>query len=146
MISGKPNHSVKDILQYIPQREPMVMIDELVFANESICKTRFTVREENIFVEDGALSTPGLVENMAQTAAARMGYICLAEQRPVPIGFIAAVQGLQVFAWPKINDQIETEISIKNQIFDFTIVSGTINAEGKILAQCDLKIFISKQP
>lgn len=138
-------HSEKNILKYIPQRGPMVMVDELIFANESVCKTRFIVSPKNIFVEDGELSAAGLIENMAQTAAARMGYICLRDQLPVPIGFIAAVQNFQVFSLPKINEQIETEISIKNQIFDFTIVSGTISSEGKKLAQADLKIFITKQ-
>ncbi|MFI5155220.1 MAG: 3-hydroxyacyl-ACP dehydratase [Chitinophagales bacterium] len=138
-------NSDKYILKYIPQRGAMVMVDELIFADESVCKTRFTVSPGNIFVEDEDFSAAGLIENMAQTAAARMGYICFKEQRPVPIGFIAAVQNFQAFALPKINEQIETEISIKNQIFDFTIVSGTVHSNGKKLAQCDLKIYISKQ-
>jgi predicted hotdog family 3-hydroxylacyl-ACP dehydratase len=139
----KPN---QDIRTLIPQREPMIMIDRLLSADEICGRSEFIVGSENLFIENGALNASGMIENMAQTAAARIGYICLEEKRPVPLGYIGAVQNLEILAKPKINERIETEISIKNQIFDITIVAATIYADGKTLARCDLKIFISKQP
>ena len=44
---------------------------------------------------------PGLVENIAQTAAARAGYISHTENKPVLVGYIGAVNNLQVFSLPK---------------------------------------------
>ncbi|HMH32261.1 MAG TPA: hypothetical protein VK543_04480 [Puia sp.] len=134
------------ILQFIPQRSPFVMVDQLLYTDEHSARSTFQVRAENIFVEDGELAEPGLVENIAQTAAARIGYICQQEKRPVPLGYIGAVQNLEIMALPKINDQIETEISIKNQIFDVTIISGTVLCRGMLVARCDMKIFISNNP
>jgi predicted hotdog family 3-hydroxylacyl-ACP dehydratase len=136
----------QDIKNLIPQREPMIMIDGLLFADELTCRSQFFVRRENIFVENGALNVSGMIENMAQTAAARMGYICQQENRPVPLGYIGAIQNLEILDLPKINEEIETEISIKNQIFDTTIVAATIYRNGSPLARGDLKIFIRKQP
>jgi len=134
------------ITDLIPQRDPMVMIDSLLVADEKGCRGRFTIRPNNLFVEGDALNEAGLVENIAQTAAARMGWLCLQEKKPVPLGFIGAVQNLEIFELPKINEEIETGISIKNQIFDVIVIEGAVSAGDRILARCDMKIFISNQP
>jgi predicted hotdog family 3-hydroxylacyl-ACP dehydratase len=136
----------EDIVQLIPQRQPFIMLDQLVQADQMGCRSCFKIAEGNIFLEDGVMLAPGLIENIAQTAAARVGYICREENRPPPIGYIGAIQNLEIKALPKINDQIETEISIKNQIFDVTIISGEARCKGMLLASCEMKIFISNQP
>lgn len=134
-----------DILSLIPQRDPFVMIDKFIYSDEKITRTALQIREGNIFVENGALTEPGLIENIAQTAAARIGYICREEKRPVPIGYIGAVQNLEINGLPEIHDEIETEIAIKNEIFNVSIITGKITCREKILAQCEMKIFISNQ-
>src|SRR3979409_39637 len=107
----------EDILSLIPQRSPFVMIDKLIYADEKFSRSVLKVREGNIFVEKGELAEPGLVENIAQTAAAGIGYICRIEKQPVRVGYIGAIQNLEIAALPKINDEIETEVVVKNQIF-----------------------------
>lgn len=134
--------SIKDILPFIPQRPPFVMVDELVSAEEASGVTRFEIKADNIFIQDGYLTAPALVENIAQTAAARIGYICNKKNEPVPVGFIGAVQNLEIKALPAVGDQVETEIVIKNQVFDVTLISGKITCEGRELAMCDMKIFV----
>jgi len=136
-----------EIFSLIPQRPPFVMIDRFFgqSADEKSGSSAFKITEGNIFVEDGAFTEPGLIENIAQTAAARIGYICKTEKKPVPIGYIGAVQNLEILALPKINEEIKTEITITNEIFNVTIISGKILCEGKLLAQCEMKIFISNQ-
>ncbi|MBX3253831.1 MAG: 3-hydroxyacyl-ACP dehydratase [Chitinophagaceae bacterium] len=134
--------SIKDILPFIPQRAPFIMVDELVSAEEATGVTRFEVKADNIFIQDGYLTEPALVENIAQTAAARIGYICNEKQEPVPMGFIGAVQNLEIKELPAVGDRIETEITIKNQVFDVTLIAGKISCNGRELAACDMKIFI----
>lgn len=132
-----------DILPLVPQRAPFVMIDTLVACNEQGATTWFTVKPDNLFVENNQLREPALVENIAQTAAARMGYICRAENRPVPVGFIGAVQNLRVTALPATGDLLHTTITIKNQVFNATVITGEIKTGDKLLATCDMKIFTS---
>ena len=43
---------MNNILELIPQREPMVMVDEFLGMGEAVSKTRFTVREDNLFVDN----------------------------------------------------------------------------------------------
>nr|AUN35638.1 3-hydroxydecanoyl-[ACP] dehydratase [uncultured bacterium] len=134
----------ENIISYIPQKPPFVMIDELVSSDENTTRTGFKVRLDNIFVEEGILKAPALVENIAQTAAARAGYITTQQNLPVLVGFIGAIKDLEIFDLPKINDNLETEIIIKTQVFDVTLISGTVSCNGRILAQCEMKIFIIK--
>jgi predicted hotdog family 3-hydroxylacyl-ACP dehydratase len=134
----------QDITAYIPQRDPFVMIGRLVSADGTTTRTRFTVLEENLLAKNGFLTEPGLVENIAQTAAAGIGYICRAENRPVPVGYIGAVQHLAITQLPAVGEMIETEVTVKNQVFDVSIINGAIRSNGQVLAQCEMKIFIGK--
>ena len=134
--------TTENIEALIPQRPPFVMVDKLIFCDERSSRSTMLVTQENIFVENGFLKEPGLVENIAQTAAARAGFISSNEKKPVQIGYIGGIKNLEVFALPKTNDTIETEITIENHIFDVTIISGEITCKGKLLAQCEMKIFI----
>lgn len=137
--------TTENILSYIPQRPPIVMVDRIISSDEKFTRSSFLVKEDNIFVEADQLKEPGLVENIAQTAAARAGYIAQSENQPVRLGYIGAIKNLQVNGFPKINDEIITEITIENQIFDVSLISGKITCNGILLAQCEMKIFITNQ-
>lgn len=139
MLVAKENiHSI------IPQRPPIVMVDELLYNDGAITRCGFEVDASNIFVEDGYLQEVGLVENMAQTAAAGTGYLAQQLGLPAPVGFIGAVQNLEIFALPKVGDILETEVTVTNQVFDVTFIISTVTYNGSLLAQCQMKIFIPK--
>jgi predicted hotdog family 3-hydroxylacyl-ACP dehydratase len=132
-----------NILPFIPQRAPFVMIDELIACDDHGAKTLLHVNNDNLFIKNGVLTEPALVENIAQTAAARIGYICSTENKPVPIGYIAAVQNLRIEGLPKTGETLETEITIKNQVLNVTIIAGSSRVKDKLVASCEMKIFIS---
>jgi len=134
----------ENITSYIPQRPPFVMIDKLVGCDDTCSSTTLQVRAENVLVYNGELSEAGLMENIAQTAAAGAGYVALKNNEPVLVGYIAGVKNLEIFALPKVGDIIETTVIIKMQIFDVTIVSGIIKCNEELLATCEMKIFIKK--
>ncbi len=130
----------------IPQKPPFVMIDRLLDCDEARTKTDTRVRVENIFVKNGEFREPGLIEAIAQTAAARVGWLARRENQPVPLGYIGAVNDLEIFALPAVGEVLETEIKIENQIFDVTLVSGQIRCRDALVARCNLKIFLSPTP
>src|SRR4051812_42638395 len=115
----------EEVLKLIPQRAPMVMLHGLVSCDEKTTQSVLKVEAENIFLEQGHLAAAGLVENIAQTAAARVGYICQKENIPVPIGYIGAVKNLEVFFLPELGSEIQTEVTITHQVFDVTVIQGT---------------------
>lgn len=121
------------------------MVSSLIACDENGAETHFAVASDNIFVKNEYLTEPALVENIAQSAAARIGYICHQQNKPLPVGFIGAVQNLKIYLLPKIGDMLRTTISIKNQIFNATIIEGNISLNGQRIANCEMKIFISQQ-
>ena len=90
-----------DITKYIPQRHPIVMVHALVEADDSHAVTELAIEPDNIFVSNEFFAEPGLVENIAQTAAMHVGYQCSLKNIPIPIGYIAAVKDLKIQALPK---------------------------------------------
>lgn len=137
--------SGEEIIQLIPQRPPFVMIDGLLHSDETTTRSQLAIRGENIFVADGWLTAPGLLENIAQTAAARAGYEAKQQGGPVRIGYIGAVKNFSVEALPALGTSIETEVAVVSQVFDVSVVKGTVRQEGIMLAACEMKIFIQKQ-
>ena len=134
-----------DVLQFIPQRPPFVMIDNIISADEMTSVTSFTIREGHLFVEDGVFTESGLVENMAQTAAAGTGYKAQQENKPAPIGFIGALKGLQIEALPRVGETITTKIIFITQVMNAHIVQGTVMVGEKEIASCEFKIFLQSE-
>ncbi len=135
--------SKTDIITLIPQRPPFVMVDELLWNNERAACTSFQVEAGNIFVENGGFTEPGLVENIAQTAAARAGYVARLSDQPVQVGYIAAIKNLAIYALPQLKDQLITEVTELSRVFNVLLVKGRITCRESLLAECEMKIFIS---
>jgi predicted hotdog family 3-hydroxylacyl-ACP dehydratase len=137
--------SQENILSVIPQRSPIVMVDTLLHCDGTTTKTGFRVRDSNIFHENDFLRESGLVENIAQTAAAGAGFTARQMGQPAPVGYIGAIQNLQIFALPKTGDLLETEVILAHKVFDVSFINGSIRCGDLLIAKCEMKIFISKQ-
>lgn len=129
----------------IPQKPPMVMIDRLVGIEGKTTVTAFRITAENVFCEDGFFREPGLIENMAQTAAAGVGAKPGSEGREPPLGFIGGIRNLVIHAWPRVGDEIETHVTVEHEVFDATVVTGKVFLKGALMAECELKIFLIKE-
>lgn len=134
-----------EILRYIPQRNPIVMVHELVEASDTHAVTRFSIEPDNVFISSGSFAEPGLVENIAQTAAVHVGYQCSQKNIPIPIGYIAAVKDLKIYSLPRQNSSVLTTVKIINKVLDITVVQGEIEQEGRILCSCEMRIFAKLQ-
>jgi predicted hotdog family 3-hydroxylacyl-ACP dehydratase len=136
--------SYKDITDYIPQRHPIVMVHELMEASEEHARTQFHIAADNVFAEDGLFREPGMVENIAQTAAVQVGYIYKTKNMPIPIGYIAGIKELRISGLAPVGSTLTTEIRVLNQVLDVTLVEGKITQEGRELCRCEMRIFVRK--
>lgn len=132
------------ITDYIPQRAPVVMIDTLNYCEGAITKTNFEIRKDNIFVKDGLFHEPGIIENIAQTAAVKAGYEVKKNGAEPLVGFIGAIKDLAIYKLPEIGDVIETTVIIKMEVMGITLVEGVSFCNGNKIASCEMKIFIQK--
>jgi len=134
----------EDILALIPQKPPFVMVDKLLYSDDNISRTSFIIPADNVLVIDGKFSAAGLMENMAQTAAAGEGNLARIEDRPIDIGFIAGVKDLEVFELPSVGEELTTEVKFETRLLNAAIVTGKVYRNEEVIAQCEMKIFISK--
>jgi 3-hydroxyacyl-[acyl-carrier-protein] dehydratase len=132
----------EEVLPFIPQRPPFVMIDKLVRADGEASETTFTIREGHLLVENGFFIEAGLVENMAQTAAAGTGSKAQQESKQAPVGYIGAIKALQVKQLPAVGETITTTITFVHQVMNAHIVQGVVKIGDAEIASCELKIFL----
>jgi len=127
------------ILKLIPQRAPIVMVDSLLYFEESKVISGLTVTEESMFVQNGFLTEPGLIEHIAQTVALYTGYHFYINNIPAPEGYIGAIKSVTIEKLPKVNMQIETEVEILQEIMGVTLVQGTTTLNGEVIVTAQMK-------
>ncbi len=134
--------SFPPVLQLIPQRPPFVMIDEILEATEDSVSSRFCIPEDNPLVINRIFGSPGMIENMAQTAAAMLGLANSTTGKEPTVGVIGAVKKLEIHGHAKAGDVIQTRILAVSSFENASIVEGEVECTGTILARCQLNIFL----
>lgn len=132
------------ILGLIPQRPPIVMVDSFFGIEENCSYSGLTVTPDNIFCEAGKLQEPGIIEHIAQSAAARIGFIYTRQDAQVPLGFIGSVDKLRIYDLPEVGMKLFTEITVVQEVFDITLIAAQVKADEELIAECRMKIFIKK--
>lgn len=129
----------------IPQRKPIIMIDTFFFYSEKKITSGLTISSENMFTSEGRFSAPGLIENMAQTAALHTGYKFYLLQKPAPVGYIGAIKKAEVFELPKIGEHLKTTVEIIHDILGVTLVEATVAVNGKAIAKSEMKTALAPE-
>lgn len=131
-----------NIIELIPQRAPIVMVEKFLGIEDNVSRSCLTVLADNIFVNDGKLSECGLIEHIAQSAAARVGYIFKSQNQPIPLGYIGSVNNFELKANPKVGEVVSTTIEIVQEVFNITLIQARCYVEGVEIASCKMKIFL----
>ena len=135
----------EEILQLIPQRPPIVMVDKLYSVDEETSHTGLTVKADNIFCQNNHLTEPGLIEHIAQSAAARVGYIYTQKGESVPLGFIGSVDKFKLHKLPVVGSELHTEVKIMQELGDITLIAAITSVNNEPMAECRMKIFLKKE-
>lgn len=134
-----------DIGDLLPQRKPFVMISSLLSCSYERTVTRFLIQEENVFVEDGKFVPEGLVENIAQTCAARIGFINkYILHKPVSVGYVCALKDFKVVETPAVGVAIETEINLKGEYGTMLMVDAVVKSDGNMIAEGSMVIALDE--
>jgi 3-hydroxyacyl-[acyl-carrier-protein] dehydratase len=134
----------------IPQEAPIEMVDKLWFHNDTTTISGFSIHPDNIFNKNGVFCEPGIIENIAQTAALRLGYLVSLMQaegvvaKP-PMGYIGSIKKLHIHSLPPVGSDLKTEVIIQHVIFDVTLITARTKVDDQLIAECEMKIFVVKQ-
>jgi len=136
------------ILELIPQRYPTVMVDCLVSCDEKQAVSQLTIRQDNLFLNKHGLTSAGMMEAMAQTAAARTGYLIKNKpegaNKKIPIGVVGSIKNFRMNFQPLIESVIFTTIYIEHEVLQATVIKGKVEVNGKLAAESDLQIFLTE--
>ena len=133
----------EQIADFIPHRNPFVMVDNLITVNQDCFESDFIIEEDNILVHAGFFEESGLIENIAQTCAAGFGYLDHEKQSAPKIGFIGAISKVEVFELPLTHSRITTIVTPTHQLGNIFLVKGENYCNGRKLLECEIKIVVT---
>lgn len=139
-----PIIDTEQILNYIPQRPPMVLVSRIYKADEVSVISGFDIRDDHMLVRNRRLTESGIVENMAQTAASRAGYEAVKHNSTPAVGFIGNIKDLVIHFLPESGHEVLTEVSTKTQVMNVSIVEAKSWCNDQLVASCEMKIFLQE--
>ena len=117
-----------DISNFLPHRDPMLMVTSVLEIDENSVSTQFHISEDCVFLKDAKLSETGLIENAAQAASGIVGQTFF-EKDDVEgtgnklVGYISAIKKVEIFELPMTMCSLEAETFVAEKL----IVSSTMN-------------------
>ncbi|MBQ2322006.1 MAG: hydroxymyristoyl-ACP dehydratase [Bacteroidales bacterium] len=130
----------EQICKYIPQREPIVMVDKLYSFEADRSETGLTIDESSIFVEDGRLADGALIEHTAQSGALHIGYDFVMRGQKVPIGLIGSINKYSITRLPRVGESVRTSIAIEARVGDVSLIGITVRVGDEVIAQGKMKV------
>lgn len=136
-----------DIRSLLPQRNPFVAVDSLVHYDDREVVTETLVKADSLFTEDGRLTAEGLMENIAQSCAARIGFhtLYVLGLDKVDIGVIGALRNMEIHALPPVGRTLTTRVTVREEAFGITLVEATVRSEGQLMAEGEMKIALKNE-
>ncbi|HLV43235.1 MAG TPA: hypothetical protein VKY37_13220 [Brumimicrobium sp.] len=138
-----PESKIRELL---PQKIPFEMVSHLISFEETTVTTGLTIKNDNIFIENGHFNESGMIENIAQSIALHISYAYSLKKEKAPLGYIGAMKNVKVFGFPKLNDFITTEVQIITEFMGVTLIEGKVICNEKVLMAAQMKTFLSEVP
>ncbi len=143
-----------DIKTYLPHRIPMLMVDMIVAMDDEMVETVFTLKEDNIFLQNDVFVEAGLIENAAQTCSsivAKGFYVDENNQNKENvdvIGFISALKTLKIHSLPKLGCTINTIATLASTFVtdDYTLCTMICKTfcNEELLLEGEINLFIQE--
>jgi predicted hotdog family 3-hydroxylacyl-ACP dehydratase len=137
---------VDNILDYIPQRPPFVMIDNITEIDDQTTVSSLVISDDNLFTEEGEFYEGGIIENIAQTIAAGAGYRLKKNGDEPKMGVIASIRKLKINKRPRTGQTILTSVELLTDFGSALVVKGSVVCNKKEIATCQMNVFIIDNP
>lgn len=140
----KPMLTGEEIYKLIPQRSPIVMVDTFYQADTEGADTGLHITPNNLFLKNEVLQESGIIEHVAQSAAAFAGYLPYTQGELPKLGFIGEVKKFKINHLPHIGDFIRTHLQVLGEAAGVTLIKAETTCKEKIIATGQMKIFIKE--
>lgn len=133
-----------DIKELIPQREPILLVDRLLKAEESRGETDYCVKSGHFLLEKDTLPDVALVEHIAQSASALAGYRAKMTENTgtPPTGYIGEIKDFHCYRCPHVGERLVTKVVYGPEVGSIAVVNGETYVGDEKIADTQLKLFI----
>jgi predicted hotdog family 3-hydroxylacyl-ACP dehydratase len=127
----------------IPHQEPMRWIDNLIACTDTTAAAEVCFGLDHFAVTDGQVAESALVECMAQTAAAALGYRARASGAtgPPAAGMLAAISNFRVERTVVAGECLRIEVCDLKRFGPMLLIAGTIRCQDRPVAQAELTLY-----
>lgn len=146
--------SVIHINDFLPHREPMLMVDVLEEITSTSVISIFKIKEDNVFVYQNYFSEVGLIENAAQTCSSIVGQtFFLTSENEIKenvklVGFISGIKKATVSMLPKVNQTIKTSAILVSRFdsdqYSICTMKCETFQEENLLLEAEINLFIQE--
>ncbi|MEC4113290.1 ABC transporter permease [Myroides pelagicus] len=151
---GRSTRSIV-IQNYLPHRDPMLMVDIISDISNEAVTTTFLIEEDNLFVLSGVLQEVALIENAAQTCSAIVGQSFFFDENDNErvnvsvLGFISSIKRVSIKKLPRVGQVITTKGVLVSKVDsgDTAICIMQVNTllgDTEIM-NAELNLFLQKQ-
>lgn len=141
---NEPILAGEGLYKLIPQRPPIVMVDSFFEADAESATTGLTIRPNNIFCLDGIMQEAGIIEHVAQSAAAFAGYAPYTRGESPKLGFIGEVKRFKILSLPHAGESLVTTLKVLGEAAGVTLISAETLNGSEVIASGQMKIFIKE--
>ena len=144
---GASSDAKPPIEDLIPHQPPMVWLDELIDWSWGYARCRARITRDTALVKDGSLHAVALIEYMAQSVAACLGYGALQSGEDVRVGMIVACRS---FDFHRERVPVGTELIVQAHLqrevdavsnFECSVESG-----GAPIAAAQMTLYHASEP
>lgn len=128
----------------LPQKFPFVMVDKMYSFTENSLVSGLNIKDDNIFFDNNTFLEAGLIEHMAQSVALHTGYEFFLRNQKAPTGYIGSIKEIQIKKLPKINDTIQSTVTIIQEFAGITLVEIVTTLNDEEIANGQMKTVLAK--
>jgi predicted hotdog family 3-hydroxylacyl-ACP dehydratase len=128
----------------LPQKFPFVMVDCMFSYSETELTSGLNIQNDNIFLENNTFLEAGLIEHMAQSVALHTGYQFFLKNETAPTGYIGSIKEIEIKKLPKINDTIQSNVTILQEFAGITLVDIVTFLNDEEIASGQMKTVLAK--
>ncbi len=122
----------------LPQQPPFSMIDKVLHCDNEQTRCVYTPLSSNPMVIDDFFSPEGMIEMMAQCAAARASILSGGNVR---IGYIVTVRDFRCDAVVPAKTELTATLELVNEIMQFQVFQVAVAHASNVIAQAEIRIF-----
>jgi predicted hotdog family 3-hydroxylacyl-ACP dehydratase len=128
----------------LPQKFPFVMVDTMYSFSETSLVSGLKIQNDNIFFDNDIFLEAGLIEHMAQSVALHTGYDFFLRNENAPTGYIGSIKEIAIKKLPKINDTIQSTVTILQEFAGVTLVNIVTTLNNEEIANGQMKTVLAQ--